>query len=1437
MESQAIGLALNSSQERMCFLNAIDPQRKDLNICCAIEMGTKISTRQLHEALLSLLPQHALLNVRLVRRDGHYAWFYSLGEDCLKEVILPERNCPSMQHLSACYQEFVSQPSDLIRRRPWRVQLVQCNGKSFLFCLFHHIICDGDRSILLFLRSLSGETKIQTHSAKSLEIPAADPSREIGWGAVARLGEDIVDLGDLRARFHPMGTSQSESTEFVITPDEQNWSKDESEAALLAAIQFATANLLNNEQIIVAIPQDGVPVDSLEFGYFGGPGLALIPAKGDKRDLDTGHLPQWALRQVELAALIGHVPYQEITASPDIAELGQANNLFDILMVRRRIFDFSSPLIARVFEPLPSLTPYLLTANYWHDASGRFICRLEAGNGLVAQSSLNHLARSMEAYLLPNQPVTASGQHLIDIPEAPLGHAPFFMSALRQRAESNPEHEAISGGRDSYSYRSLLSVAEQLARHIQTWVGEGNPTIAYAGPRESKELTALVGVNMAGGCFFRLDETDGRLHAEQLIKAGAAAILVTEETFESFDQPHFFAPCDTPVAGFRLLVGTREWARSTKFDAYVVMTSGSTGTPKVVRFPAAQLDQVVRWHLNSLPESHRMAQLSSLMHDVAYHEIYASLAGGRTLVFAESDLRLSPGALASFVDKMQLDRIYLPTVLLEGVASAALVQNLPCRDLRVVIVAGGILEISDNVRRWFVNTGASLVNQYGMSETQDITSHVLACDPNTWSDRPHVGQAIAGTKVSVVGSHNESLPPGVAGNLAVQFPLETGHSTPIILNDIGYIHDDGNLYLVGRSDRQVKLRGNRISLESIEIILRQREDILDAAAIPPPPTALRQEPQIFFTGAPNFPEGPLEDLADYIVTKLGRHFRCRVSRLTAMPRLRNGKIDYPSLERHAAETRERETSGSLPDKGLGPNMKVASAIRKLMPDANFMPSSRFSDIGFDSLGLMSLELELSGIFPDVTVADFYRFPTVAALEGHLNGTKGAVKLNAVNPALRAVERNEHVSVVGMAFRFPGALTTDALWSNLMGGRCLITKGIRDVAKKGTGEDSGCFVPTFGRIADVNSFDHEFFGLSPAEAYRMDPQIRIFLELCWSALENSGDANYGAEARIGVFAGAGLSTYLLNELEPLRRSMSDAHFREDNTLPQRLGNDRNYLTSTASYRLGLTGPSITIQAACATSLAAIHYARQALLDDECDIALAGGISVICPQPDGYDYVEGSVRSPNGVCRPFDAGADGTVFGNGGGLVVLKKSSDAIASGNTRYANIIGSAITHDGARKMNFAAPSPLGQADAITKALRNAVLGADALSFIEAHGTGTVVGDAIEWSSMGQVLKSSQRNTPCLVGSIKGNIGHLDEAAGVAGFIKSSLSLYHGCFPGTCHFRELNPRLRPDENLLVTSQPAPLDLSSSLFAGVSAFGMGGTNVHTILQSVSKPRGQ
>ncbi|MDX1195436.1 AMP-binding protein [Sinorhizobium medicae] len=1430
MELKATELALNSSQERMCFLNAVDPRRKDLNICCAVEMATRMSTRHLHEALLAILPQHVLLNARLVRRKGNYVWSLSAGTDCLKEVLLPEKTCESVQQLPGLYQEFVSQPSELMGRWPWRVQLVQCDGKSYLFCLFHHIICDGDRSLLSFLGSLSGRAKTERDGGTL--FGAGEPLPKSSWGAVSRLAQNIDDLGDLRARFHLMGTPRPAVSEFFITPEEQIWDRDNTEAALLAALQFATANLLNDEQIVVAIPQDCVPSDSPEFGYFGSPGLALIPPLGDGcwSVSDFGQLPQWALTQVELAACIGRVPYQEITSSPGFAEMGQANNLFDVLMVRRRIFGFSSPSVVRVFEPAPSLTPYLLVANYWHDASGRLICRLEAGNGLMGQSSLDYLAGRMKAYLLPGQPVAPPRKDLIDFATSPAAVTPFFLAALRQQAGGNPEREAIRGETDSYSYLSLIRIADQVASHIQAWLGEGNPTIAYAGPREPKEIAALVGVNMAGGCFLRLDETDLYLHAEQLEKTGADAILVTEEAFQSFDQPQGFAPCHTPVGGFRLLVGTRERALSPTFDAYVVMTSGSTGEPKAIRFPAAQLDQLVKWHLDSLPEAHRMAQLSSLMHDVAFHEIYATLAGGRTLVFAEPNLRRSPGALASFVNEMELDRIYLPTVLLEGVADAALVQNLPCRDLRMVIVAGGTLEITDNIRRWFLKTGATLVNHYGMSETQDITAHVLGCEPDAWPDRPHIGRPIAGTKVSVLGCRNEPLPPGVAGNLAVQFPTGTGLSAPMVLGDVGFVDDDGNIHLVGRSDRIVKLRGNRISLESIESVLRQREDILDAAAIAPPSTAFGQEPRVFITCDPKYPALPSTDLVDYIVAKLGRKFRCQVSELAEMPRLKNGKIDYPSLERRAAETGVGEKSVSFLDQELArDDMKVASAIRKLVPDARFTPSSRFTDIGFDSLGLMTLELELSSIFPDLTVADFYRFPTVAALEDHLARTKSSVKLDETHP-VRVAGRNEYVSVVGMACRFPGALTPMAMWDNLVGGKCLITKG-DDTTTEGAKKGSGYFVPSFGRLGNVDSFDYEFFGLSPAEAYRMDPQIRIFLELCWTALEHSGDASYGTDIRIGVFAGAGLSTYLLNELEPLRKSRTDACFREDNTLQQRLGNDRNYLTSTASYRLGLTGPSITIQAACATSLAAIHYAIQALQNDECDIALAGGISVIYPQPKGYDYVEGSVRSPKGLCRPFDAAADGTVFGNGGGLVVLKRSGDAIACGNRIYANIIGSAVNHDGGRKMNFAAPSPQGQADVITKALRNAGLGADALSFVEAHGSGTVVGDAIEWSSMGQVLKTSKRDAPCLVGSVKGNIGHLDEAAGVAGFIKSCLSLSHAVFPGTCHFRELNPRLRPDENIQVTSQPVSLDLSSSVFGGVSAFGMGGTNAHIILQRV------
>lgn len=206
MKQEVTELALNSSQERMCFLDAIDPQRKDLNICCAIEMTTRLSTRRLHEALMPILLQHVFLNARLARRDGRYVWIRTLGADCLKEVVLPERACVSAQQLSVLYQEFISQPSGLMFRCPWRVQIVQCEGASYLFCQFHHIICDGDRSLLLFLQGLSGQTKIEGGRGALVGASLAEPSTKVDWEAVSRLADDVDDLGDLRARFHHIGT-------------------------------------------------------------------------------------------------------------------------------------------------------------------------------------------------------------------------------------------------------------------------------------------------------------------------------------------------------------------------------------------------------------------------------------------------------------------------------------------------------------------------------------------------------------------------------------------------------------------------------------------------------------------------------------------------------------------------------------------------------------------------------------------------------------------------------------------------------------------------------------------------------------------------------------------------------------------------------------------------------------------------------------------------------------------------------------------------------------------------------------------------------------------------------------------------------------------------------------------------------------------------------
>src|SRR5215213_5452840 len=429
-----------------------------------------------------------------------------------------------------------------------------------------------------------------------------------------------------------------------------------------------------------------------------------------------------------------------------------------------------------------------------------------------------------------------------------------------------------------------------------------------------------------------------------------------------------------------------------------------------------------------------------------------------------------------------------------------------------------------------------------------------------------------------------------------------------------------------------------------------------------------------------------------------------------------------------------------------------------------------------------------------------------------------------------------VAVIGMAGRFPGAKNLDEFWQNLRDGvesiRLFTDEELKNFGVSSADLASPDFVKAGALVEGADLFDSSFFGYSPREAEMLDPQQRVFLECAWSALE---DAAYNPETYsglIGVFAGTSMSSYLLYNL--LGRAVSP-----QDGFQVMIGNDKDFLSTRVSYELNLKGPSIDVQTACSTSLVAIHLACQSLLSYQCDIGMAGGVSIQVPQRTGYYYQEGGITSPDGHCRAFDAKAQGTVFGSGVGIVVLKRLADALEDGDTIHAIIKGSAINNDGSLKVGYTAPSVEGQARVIAEAMANSGIKAEALSYIEAHGTGTPLGDPVEVEALTRAFRSSTQNKGyCALGSVKTNIGHLDAAAGVAGLIKTVLALKHKQLPPSLHFREANPAIELAGSPFYVNAELRQWASGgeARRAGVSSFGVGGTNAHVILEEAPEQQG-
>jgi len=668
----------------------------------------------------------------------------------------------------------------------------------------------------------------------------------------------------------------------------------------------------------------------------------------------------------------------------------------------------------------------------------------------------------------------------------------------------------------------------------------------------------------------------------------------------------------------------------------------------------------------------------------------------------------------------------------------------------------------------------------------------------------------------------------------------------------------GEVEFLGRLDHQVKVRGFRIELGEVEAALADLPEVGEAVVV-----ARDGRLVGYVTAARGGNVGDLDPaaLADALGTRLPEYMvPGALVALDELPLSPNGKVD-----RKALPEPRRSAPGAAAGLEAGPEAPPAAPPRgeverelasvwrrvlKLPEDAPLGRRDNFFDLGGHSLMVVEVQAAIERrLGVSLEVLELFQHPTLESLGRHVAAARagGDAAVEAAPAVRRRTTASGHagsadVAIVAVAGRFPGAADVDVFWDRLRAGEEGVRRLTRDemLADGAPLEmvDRPEWVAARGALDGVERFDAAFFGLSPREAEILDPQHRLFLETAWEVLERAGHDPATAAGRVGVWAGSTMSSYALFNLLGDRELMKNVGLYQ-----AMLGNDKDYLATRTAYMLDLKGPAISVQTACSTSLVAAAMARRALIDGECDIALAGGSAVSARQRAGYLFQPGHINSPDGHCRAFDAAAQGTVSGSGVALVAMKRLDDALADGDRVLAVVKGAAVNNDGALKIGFTAPSVQGQSQVIAEAWAEAGLAPASAGYVEAHGTATPLGDPIEVAALNRAFArlaeeaggddAAPRPGSVLLGSVKSNVGHLDSAAGATGLIKAALAVERGEIPPSLHFQAPNPEIDFGAFRVATDlTPWPgrgAAADRPRRAGVSSFGIGGTNAHLVLE--------
>lgn len=1031
---------------------------------------------------------------------------------------------------------------------------------------------------------------------------------------------------------------------------------------------------------------------------------------------------------------------------------------------------------------------------------------------------------------------------------------------LSSVALSQGDRVALEYQGKQWTYRAFEQRSNQLAALLKARGAGPDTCIGVLMDRSPETLIVVAGILKAGSCYVPLDPAYPGERLAYMVNQASLSLLLTQPHLEAQVPPgqHQIIVVDP---GWQIVAGQADspvhGGAGPEHLCYVIHTSGSTGRPKGVAMTRRAMLNLIHWqNTSSTPAPQgRTFQYAALSFDVSVQEMLSTWLAGGTLVLVPEETRRDPMRLLQLAIEAGLQRWFMPYAALQQVAVAAEAAQRYPMEMRDIITAGEALRITPEIRQLFtVLKSCRLHNQYGPSETHVVTAAILPPDPADWPELPGIGRAVANTDLFLLDPSGNPVPDGFPGELclggdglargylhqpaltAERFVTMTwaGQANQLVYRtgDIARWSDDG-LEFLGRRDDQVKIRGYRVELAEVEAALGRFPGVREVAVTARDRGGVRQ--LVAYVSAKDG-TCTVKALRTHLHNLLPEYMVPSVFMfLDQLPLTPSGKIHRralpePTVTSESAELDTRPPQNDI-ERILGHLWQQVLGLDRVGMGDNFF------DLGGDSLKLAKVQAALrTTLRREIPILDLFRFPTISALASQLTQAESSDNSPRFTRRTPPV-REETMAVVGMAGRFPGAEQLDQWWANLCEGRESITffndEDLPAPPPVLPPDSTLKFIKARGVLDRCEWFDAAFFGYAPRDAELMDPQHRVFLECAYEALEHAGCDPARYSGSIGVFAAASMNTYLMYNVLADRAAVHEMMTAyQVGGYPTVIGNDKDYVATRVAYKLNLRGPSMSIQTACSSSLVAIAQACQSLAAGACDVALAGGVSITFPQQRGYLYVEGSIASSDGHCRPFDAEASGTVFGSGVGILTLKRLSDAKADGDTIYAVIKGWALNNDGAQKAGYMAPSVEGQAEVIRMAQERAGVDARSIGYVETHGTGTPLGDPIEMAGLTRAFRLSTAETGfCALGSLKANVGHMESAAGAAGLLKAVLALYHRQVPPLVHFTRANPLIDlPSTPFYVPRQLAAWpDTPEPRRAAVSSFGVGGTNAHIILE--------